>query len=126
MVQARIWPLDAVPSSTHSSSVGTGHGALVLTQSGARPWSRDSVDTRIVAGVRQGTGRIIDSQDEVVGRGTLRAGTRPTDSDRDGMDDGWQRLHGSTVGQADHNGDVDGDGDINLGNDLHHAARLIR
>jgi pectate lyase len=119
----RTTPHGLAPITTHDAT--TAH-ELVLTQSGARPWSRDSVDTRIVAGVRQGTGRIIDSQDEVGGWGTLRAGTRPTDSDRDGMDDGWEMLHGSRVGQADHNGDVDGDGYTNLENYLHHAARLIR
>lgn len=39
----------------------------VLAKVGARPWDRDTTDQRIVESVRQGTGRIIDSQDEVGG-----------------------------------------------------------
>jgi hypothetical protein len=39
----------------------------VLRHAGARPRERDDVDARIVEGVRAGTGRIIDSQDDVGG-----------------------------------------------------------
>lgn len=39
----------------------------VLNTCGARPWDRDSVDARIVADVRKGTGRIIDSEQDVGG-----------------------------------------------------------
>jgi hypothetical protein len=39
----------------------------VLQNAGARPWDRDAIDTRIVKSVRDGTGRIIDSQADVGG-----------------------------------------------------------
>lgn len=39
----------------------------VLRRAGARPWERDAIDARIVAGVRTRTGRIIDSQEQVGG-----------------------------------------------------------
>ena len=39
----------------------------VLRTAGARPAHRDAIDTRIVQSVIDGTGRIIDSQDEVGG-----------------------------------------------------------
>lgn len=39
----------------------------VLKHAGARPWDRDTVDTRIVRSVREGTGRIIDSEAQVGG-----------------------------------------------------------
>ena len=42
-----------------------GHMSEVLATCGARPEMRDSVDARIVADVRNGTGRIIDSESEV-------------------------------------------------------------
>ncbi|MBE7465788.1 MAG: right-handed parallel beta-helix repeat-containing protein [Planctomycetes bacterium] len=39
----------------------------VLNQAGARPWDRDAIDERIVAGVRARTGKMIDSQEQVGG-----------------------------------------------------------
>ena len=44
-----------------------GHMAEVLATCGARPEMRDPIDTRIVADVRNGTGRIIDSESDVGG-----------------------------------------------------------
>jgi hypothetical protein len=40
---------------------------VVLDGCGARPWDRDPIDARIIADVRNGTGRIIDSEQEVGG-----------------------------------------------------------
>jgi hypothetical protein len=39
----------------------------VLCNAGARPWDRDAIDARIAQSVRDGDGRIIDSQDDVGG-----------------------------------------------------------
>jgi hypothetical protein len=39
----------------------------ILTSCGARAWDRDPIDARIVADVRNGTGRIIDSEQDVGG-----------------------------------------------------------
>ena len=41
--------------------------SYVLSNAGARPARRDSVDQRIINGVRKGRGSIIDSQEEVGG-----------------------------------------------------------
>ncbi len=97
----------------------------VLAESGARPWSRDATDRRVVEEVRTGRGRIIDSQSSVGGWGTYAGGT-VVDTDRDGMPDGWERTHGSDPARPDNNGDVDGDGYTNLENYLHFAARWPR
>ncbi len=94
----------------------------VLAEAGARPWNRDPVDARIVADVRNGTGRRIDSQDEVGGWPAVRAGQRVVDTDRDGMPDDYERAAGTDPDRADNNGDADGDGYTNLENYLHHAA----
>ena len=64
----------------------------VLANAGARPWDRDAVDIRIVSDVLNGTGKIIDSQNEVGGWPTspstyraLDLPPRPNDDDdRDG------------------------------------------
>lgn len=93
----------------------------VLTRGGARPWSRDAVDLRVVSEVRSGRGRIIDSQDQVGGWGSLATGA-VTDRDRDGMPDAWESANGTDPARADHNGDVNGDGYTNLENYLHDAA----
>ena len=43
------------------------HMETVLETCGARPWERDPIDARIVADVRKGTGKLIDSEQEVGG-----------------------------------------------------------
>lgn len=59
--QRPFWPegLTALPAAEVSEHV--------LRNVGARPWDRDDVDQRIVSEARAGTGRIIDSEEEVGG-----------------------------------------------------------
>ena len=52
------------PVTTHTADEALD---LVLSQAGARPWSRDRVDLRIVRDVENGTGDLIDSQSDVDG-----------------------------------------------------------
>ena len=66
----------------------------VLERVGATVPVRDAVDARIVAGVRRGEGRIINSQKEVGGWPEYKAGTPPKDTDGDGIPDDWERAHG--------------------------------
>lgn len=66
----------------------------VLAGVGATVPARDSVDTRVVDEVRQGSGHIIDSQKQVGGWPQLAAGTAPLDSDGDGIPDEWEIAHG--------------------------------
>jgi len=65
---------------------------LVLDTSGTS-LSRDAVDTRVVSQVRNCTGRIIDSQDEVGGLPSLNSNTAPADGDQDGMPDSWETQY---------------------------------
>ena len=55
------WPpgLSAAPAASVEESV--------LAHAGARPWDRDAIDERIVRQAREGTGRIIDSEQQVGG-----------------------------------------------------------
>ncbi|HYG47510.1 MAG TPA: pectate lyase [Allosphingosinicella sp.] len=72
---------------------------------------RDAVDARIVETVRNGTGRLIDSQKEVGGWPELASGTPWVDGDGDGMPDSWETKHRlDPRDPADGNADRDGDG----------------
>ena len=59
--QPVYWPpgLHALPAAAVEEQV--------LRDAGARPWDRDAIDRRIVQQVRDGTGRVIDSEQEVGG-----------------------------------------------------------
>ncbi|MDQ8029456.1 MAG: pectate lyase [Brevundimonas sp.] len=76
---------------------------------------RDAVDARVIAGVRDRSGRIIDSQGQVGGWPELEAGTPWIDSDGDGMPDDWERTQGlDPANGADGSADRNGDGFTNL------------
>lgn len=79
------------PVQTHSAREAYD---LVLARAGATRPRRDSVDTRIVGQVRDGTGKILDSQREVGGWPTLESGVAPTDTDGDGLPDAWEVQRG--------------------------------
>ena len=69
----------------------------VLFGAGARLPASDPIDRRVVAEVRAGTGRIIDTVAEVGGWEVLArwdAGAAPADGDGDGMPDAWERERG--------------------------------
>lgn len=76
---------------------------------------RDAVDARIVAGVRDRSGRIVDSQRGVGGWPVLGSGQAWIDTDHDGMPDEWERKHRFDPKDAsDGAKDRDGDGFTNL------------
>lgn len=67
--------------------------AAVLTNAGAVKPKRDAVDTRIIAGVRDGTGR----QPQGLAPDAwpiLHSRTSEPDTDNDGLPDVWERAHG--------------------------------
>jgi pectate lyase len=77
-------------------SISNAHTAFeeVLRYAGAIVPKQDAVDNRIKQNVMEGTGRIIDSQNEVGGWPVYRSGKAPVDTDRDGMPDEWEIAHG--------------------------------
>lgn len=88
---------------------------IVLAQAGATTPQRDAVDQRIVNDVKNGTGSIIDSPDDVGGYPELASGSPPIDSDHDGMPDDWELNNGLDPKDAsDGNGDLDQDGYTNI------------
>jgi pectate lyase len=87
----------------------------VLAACGATRPVRDGVDRRVVAGVKNKTGAIIDSPADVGGYPELSAGTPPADRDHDAMPDEWETQKGLGADDpTDASGDLDGDGYTNL------------
>jgi pectate lyase len=66
----------------------------VLVNAGAVLPRRDAVDARVVNDVRNGTGRLINSQSEVGGWPPLASAPAPVDSDHDGIPDEWELANG--------------------------------
>jgi pectate lyase len=66
---------------------------LVLKQAGATLPRRDPVDARIVSDVRNGTGKIINNEQEVGGWPTYASGEPPVDTANDGIPDEWKKAH---------------------------------
>ncbi len=76
---------------------------------------RDSIDTRVVNDVQNGTGHIIDDPSQVGGWITPASGTPCLDSDHDGMPDAWETKYGlDPANPLDGRVDTDGDGYTNL------------
>jgi hypothetical protein len=67
---------------------------MVLAGVGATVPVRDAVDARIIADVRNGAGRIVNSQKEVGGWPDYKSAEPPKDSDGDGIPDDWEIAHG--------------------------------
>jgi dienelactone hydrolase len=89
--------------------------ARVLADAGATRPKRDSVDTRLVSDVVNGTGRIIDDEAEVGGWPALNSAPPPIDTDHDGLPDAWETSRGLNPGDAlDSACDRDGDGYTNV------------
>ena len=86
----------------------------VLAEAGASK-VRDPVDLRIIAGVRDRTGRLINSQTDVGGWPALKSGPAWVDGDGDGMPDDWEQARGFDAKDgSDGAKDRDGDGRTNL------------
>ncbi|HEX8549590.1 MAG TPA: T9SS type A sorting domain-containing protein [Cytophagaceae bacterium] len=66
----------------------------VLLSAGAIYPKRDEADTRIVNNVKNSSGKIINSQQEVGGWQSYGSTPAPKDTDSDGMPDGWEVSNG--------------------------------
>ena len=87
----------------------------ILESAGATLPVRDGIDRRVVAEVKTGRGRIIDSQSDVGGWGVYKEASLPVDTDDDGMPDRWESRHGLDPNNAsDNKEDRDGDTYTNI------------
>ncbi len=99
----------------------------VLARVGASVPTRDEVDAKLIEAIRTQTGTKLQQETDLGvganGYGALASGTAPTDTDRDGMPDGWETKRGlSPSDAADRNGDDDNDGYTNLEEYLNELA----
>jgi pectate lyase len=86
-----------------------------LDDQGNKYSRQDSVDERIIADVKNNTGKLINDPAEVGGWPELAAGIPSTDSDHDGMPDTWEARYGfNPSNPADASRDADGDGYTNV------------
>lgn len=107
--------LTARPDWAEAATEAPEAAALAVLEQAGASLRRDAVDLRIVAGVRDRTGAIIDSQSQVGGWPQLEPGEPWIDGDGDGMPDDWERAQGlDPTSAADGPGDRNGDGFTNL------------
>jgi pectate lyase len=91
----RIWqsqgPFPAPPVQTQKAEEAF---ESVLKNAGATLPTRDAVDARVVADARNGTGKIIDNENEVGGWPEYNSGNPPVCSENDGIPDEWKKARG--------------------------------
>ncbi len=98
---------------------------LVLAHSGATLPKRDSVDSRVIGQIRNGTGKLINSQREVGGWPNFKSTMPPVDTDQDGLPDDWERKHGlNPADPGDQSRDKDGNGYTHLEEYLNSSDRV--
>ena len=114
-------PASMRPVTTHTADEAYD---LVLNNAGAFYWNRDRIDSELIDNVRNMTGQVIDSQNEVGGYPVIPSETRPAgwDTDNDGMPNTWELAYGTNLSLADNNGDLDTDGYTNLEEYLHYCS----
>ena len=110
-------PWESMP--IHQQSAADAY-LTVLQHAGCSLPKRDSIDTRIIEEVRNGTAAygnngIITKPEDVDGWPALRSVEAPLDTDGDGMPDDWETEFGLDADQAeDNSSDKDGDGFTNV------------
>jgi hypothetical protein len=95
----------------------------VLAGAGAVLPKRDAVDANVVKNVIDGTGKIIDDEQQVGGWPELKSAQPPLDTDHDGMPDDWEKPHGLNPNDiTDGPKDRNADGYTNIEEYLNHLA----
>jgi pectate lyase len=82
----------------------------ILNSGGASLPKRDAVDTRIAEEVKNRSGQIIKSQEDVGGWPIYTSESAPADTDLDGMPDEWEKKHNLNPGDANDRNNIGEDG----------------
>jgi pectate lyase len=112
-------PFDMAPVATQSADEAY---KLVLASAGASH-QRDAVDERILADVRNRTGGLVNSQNDVGGWPELKSTTPPADSDHDGIPDDWEKRNGLNPNDPADGREIAKDGYSNL---EHYLNSLVK
>ncbi len=116
-------PFKALPVKTDPAETAY---QRILEEVGATKPKRDAVDNRLIEEIQKGTGKIINSQNEVGGWPEYQSTEAPTDTDSDGMPDEWESAHGLNVRETDDgSSDKDGDGYTNVEEYLNGTNPLV-
>ena len=83
---------------------------------------RDIIDQRIIEDIKNNSGKIINSQEEVGGWPLLKAKNPPLDSDRDGMPDEWEIKNHLNINDASDRNEIASNGYTMLENYLNQLA----
>ena len=76
---------------------------------------RDAVDNRFIKDIKNRTGKLLDSQDQVGGWPELKSTPTPKDTDQDGMPNKWELANNLNPNNPDdRNADADKDDYTNL------------
>ncbi len=109
------------PGTSSLPAVGAAAAYAAVIAGAGASLHRDAVDALVVSDVTSlgKTGHLWATQAQTGlangGYGTLAGGTAPTDTDRDGMPDAWERGYGlDPTSAADANGDFDHTGYTNI------------
>lgn len=114
-----VEPFPAPPVQEHPAEMAY---ELVLQHAGAILPRRDAVDVRIVSDVRNRSGGIINSQQDVGGWPELESTAPPDDSDGDGLPNAWEQSHSLNPYDKTDGNQVADDGYTNLEHYLHELA----
>ena len=110
---------DVFANSPHSAPLVETQSAeaaydLVPREVGTSLPKRDQTDARIIANVRNGTGRIIRYESELGEWPVYADGPAPLDSDNDGIPDDWEQAHGINPNDSTDGNRIAADGYSNL------------
>ncbi len=104
-------PFEVAPVETQSAQDAY---PMVLERAGATLPKRDAVDARILDDVKNRTGKLINSQQDVGGWPELKSADVKPDSDRDGIPDEWEKANGLNPNDATDGSRIAADGFSNL------------
>ncbi|MEN8140619.1 MAG: hypothetical protein ABFR97_05275 [Thermodesulfobacteriota bacterium] len=118
--RATPWPASEVPVTIHTAS--SAMAECILSAVGATAPVRDSIDARNVASFFSGEDGIVNNVAYPGDYPRFTTSPPPTDSDNDGMPNGWETSNGLNPNSNDAAGDINKNGYTNIEEYLHYLS----